>query len=306
MTANLCEARDEYVVIQDGLAVFDCWSRGARWMLLRRLKEGDILEAAGEVQDVQGIKMLPIFPTGAVEMRGLDNPSEDIRRPILLNRCLFGSSEDVSASCHVEDSSLLRPAENFVETDDEFSFVAVKHDDFTFRYGTTPPHAGNPCQQACTPRTVESSSDTQSSSTHELEGKAEDEDATPCGAKMFPERLVVRNTFFDIEIDSGEKVETQWKSCPTVIMTKEFRTKYPAMEQAHIQGDCRPCAYFLTKTDGCQHGGECSFCHLCPLGALKIKKKEKVKSLKQRDYRARALSTEIWVTSQMALEACQA
>lgn len=285
MNTSLCEAFDAYVVIHDGLAVFEsCES----WRLLRRLKEGDTLEAAGEAQDVQGFKMLPIFPTGAVEMRGLGTRSEDTRTPILLNPCLFGSSEgagapsskDVSECCHVEGSLLLRLAEDFVDIDDEFSYVAVKNDDFTFCRDATAPLADQSCPQAYSPHTVEPSSDAQSLTPLKLEGKVEGRDASI-------QQLVVKNTFLDIRIDSGEKVDPEWKSCPTVIMTNEFLTKYRAMEEAHIRGDCRPCAYFLTKADGCQNGGGCSFCHLCPFSALKQKKKEKVKALKQRDYQER-------------------
>lgn len=100
--------------------------------------------------------------------------------------------------------------------------------------------------------------------------------------------LPVRNTF--IHIGSEEEVQREWSSCPGMIMAKEFSTKYPAMEQAHIKGDCRPCAYFVHKGDGCRWGEECRFCHLCPPGNLKKKKKEKVKALKQRDYFAKLAS----------------
>ena len=31
----------------------------------------------------------------------------------------------------------------------------------------------------------------------------------------------------------------------------------------HQLGQCRPCAYFRTKADGCQKGDACEFCHLC-------------------------------------------
>jgi hypothetical protein len=101
--------------------------------------------------------------------------------------------------------------------------------------------------------------------------------------------LPVRNTFIHIQ-GSEEEVQREWSSCPGMIMAKEFSTKYPAMEQTHIKGDCRPCAYFIHKGDGCRWGEECRFCHLCPPGALKKKKKDKVKALKQRDYFAKLAS----------------
>jgi hypothetical protein len=39
-------------------------------------------------------------------------------------------------------------------------------------------------------------------------------------------------------------------------------------------GDCQPCAWFW-KQRGCQNGQDCSYCHLCPEGELKSRKKTK-------------------------------
>lgn len=103
-----------------------------------------------------------------------------------------------------------------------------------------------------------------------------------------PEKLqvTVKNTFIHgigDELEPTDMENPHWSSCPAVFMTGEHHTIYPLMEDTHIKGDCRPCAYFLTKTDGCRAGGQCNFCHLCPLGAIKKKKKEKVKLLRERD-----------------------
>jgi len=43
----------------------------------------------------------------------------------------------------------------------------------------------------------------------------------------------------------------------------------------HSTGQCRPCAWFY-KPVGCQGDSDCGFCHLCPEGALKAKKKMKL------------------------------
>mmetsp|Transcript_120436 Transcript_120436/g.239695 ORF Transcript_120436/g.239695 Transcript_120436/m.239695 type:complete len:232 (-) Transcript_120436:44-739(-) len=43
----------------------------------------------------------------------------------------------------------------------------------------------------------------------------------------------------------------------------------------HGTGYCRPCAWFH-KPVGCQSQEECGFCHVCPEGALKTKKKSKL------------------------------
>merc|ERR1712190_426266 len=42
----------------------------------------------------------------------------------------------------------------------------------------------------------------------------------------------------------------------------------------HGSGSCRPCAWFW-KESGCQRGQACMYCHLCPEGELKARKKAK-------------------------------
>jgi hypothetical protein len=42
----------------------------------------------------------------------------------------------------------------------------------------------------------------------------------------------------------------------------------------HGQGTCKPCAWFW-KPSGCQTGWDCKYCHACPLGELKTRKKSK-------------------------------
>ena len=39
---------------------------------------------------------------------------------------------------------------------------------------------------------------------------------------------------------------------------------------------CNPCAFLHKDPRGCLHGVTCKFCHLCPPGELKRRKKEKV------------------------------
>jgi len=42
----------------------------------------------------------------------------------------------------------------------------------------------------------------------------------------------------------------------------------------HGTGMCQPCAWFH-KPNGCRNGVECNYCHLCPDGEVKIRKKQK-------------------------------
>merc|ERR1712118_134528 len=52
-------------------------------------------------------------------------------------------------------------------------------------------------------------------------------------------------------------------------------------EEKHIRGECKPCAYYLKKADSCRLGAQCTFCHLCPEGAVKARKKEKIRALRK-------------------------
>jgi len=55
----------------------------------------------------------------------------------------------------------------------------------------------------------------------------------------------------------------------------------PVSLQTHKNGQCTPCNYFWYKVDGCRQGSECSFCHLCPKGEIKKRKKDKLKDLRR-------------------------
>lgn len=45
--------------------------------------------------------------------------------------------------------------------------------------------------------------------------------------------------------------------------------------QAHLIGECKPCAYFWGKADGCRSGSQCEFCHVCDREAMRKWKKAK-------------------------------
>ncbi|CAK0798588.1 unnamed protein product [Prorocentrum cordatum] len=69
-------------------------------------------------------------------------------------------------------------------------------------------------------------------------------------------------------------------SAPPLLQRRAFRLRDPRRDEAHLAGDCRPCAYYFYKEDGCRWGDECSFCHLCAEGEVKKRKKEKHKAMK--------------------------
>lgn len=48
----------------------------------------------------------------------------------------------------------------------------------------------------------------------------------------------------------------------------------------HFTGNCKPCAFLWKDENGCQNGAECVFCHMCPPGEKKKRKKEKLQMRK--------------------------
>jgi len=47
----------------------------------------------------------------------------------------------------------------------------------------------------------------------------------------------------------------------------------------HEEGSCSPCVWFW-KPQGCQRGQECGYCHLCPEGEIKSRKKAKLATIR--------------------------
>jgi len=57
----------------------------------------------------------------------------------------------------------------------------------------------------------------------------------------------------------------------------------------HGIGECKPCAWFW-KPESCQWGAECRHCHLCPMGELRRRKKERQVEAKELKRAAVALA----------------
>merc|ERR1719399_2314853 len=92
--------------------------------------------------------------------------------------------------------------------------------------------------------------------------------------------------------------ESMMRSAPPSMLDEPFQTKWPEHEEKHIRQECRPCAYYLKKADSCRLGGKCGFCHLCPDGALKARKKEKIRALKQQQQLAKQCANMGWQLEQ--------
>eukprot|EP00929_Paragymnodinium_shiwhaense_P083022 TRINITY_DN4406_c0_g2_i3.p1 TRINITY_DN4406_c0_g2~~TRINITY_DN4406_c0_g2_i3.p1 ORF type:complete len:123 (+),score=30.31 TRINITY_DN4406_c0_g2_i3:83-451(+) len=85
------------------------------------------------------------------------------------------------------------------------------------------------------------------------------------------EALSEKNTFIHFDdVDSEfERPSRRQATCPDLVQRRTFRTKTFLAKrqqrklQMHLDGECRPCAYFALKTDGCRLGDDCVYCHLC-------------------------------------------
>eukprot|EP00931_Biecheleriopsis_adriatica_P007499 TRINITY_DN108780_c0_g1_i1.p1 TRINITY_DN108780_c0_g1~~TRINITY_DN108780_c0_g1_i1.p1 ORF type:complete len:239 (-),score=65.09 TRINITY_DN108780_c0_g1_i1:29-646(-) len=81
--------------------------------------------------------------------------------------------------------------------------------------------------------------------------------------------------FFE-DRDLFEEPQLPPAQAPTVISEKmlEKLLKHQKME-------CKPCAYFHGKTDGCRQGDDCVFCHFCDKDAMKQRKRMKKEMFRQ-------------------------
>lgn len=53
------------------------------------------------------------------------------------------------------------------------------------------------------------------------------------------------------------------------------------LEELHRSRQCTPCNYFWYKADGCRNASKCEFCHLCPKGEIKKRKKDKLRQMRK-------------------------
>jgi len=101
----------------------------------------------------------------------------------------------------------------------------------------------------------------------------------------------MKNTFihFDTSDDDDEDeqpVIRPQKTCPGNIQENIFRTNSSVLREKkqkeadlHIRGECRPCAYFAFKKDGCRMGDDCEFCHLCDRSQVRRWQRARAKAM---------------------------
>jgi len=90
-----------------------------------------------------------------------------------------------------------------------------------------------------------------------------------------------QGTPLDVHVLQNESflVNAPWRK-ESALTTGLAASATPLDQQTHISGKCTPCNYFWYKVDGCRMGSECTFCHICPKGEIKKRKKDKIKELR--------------------------
>jgi len=76
-----------------------------------------------------------------------------------------------------------------------------------------------------------------------------------------------------------------------VTQAPSMGSKMHGVTDASGQPMCQPCAWFY-KDSGCLNGAGCRYCHLCPQGELKNRKKAKIQRLRAQDAAAAAAAGE--------------
>lgn len=93
---------------------------------------------------------------------------------------------------------------------------------------------------------------------------------------IWSQRIPVKLTFVHFEIDDDddmfEATKRRCVSAPEVLMVAEFKTKNQILLEAlHFRGECRPCLYYYKKEDRCRLGADCTRCHICTPGEVKVR-----------------------------------
>jgi len=120
-------------------------------------------------------------------------------------------------------------------------------------------------------------------------------------------RVTVKNTFIDIEGDRPTYDDRNTRTCmaslsnPSALPSPSFLgiagdDVVPNQQEGSLsvgsqlhgtlgpdgQAVCQPCAWFYKDT-GCQNKASCRYCHLCPQGELKNRKKQKIARLRNQE-----------------------
>jgi hypothetical protein len=96
----------------------------------------------------------------------------------------------------------------------------------------------------------------------------------------------VKNTFIHVAIPPEAEQMIRSSSCPPGTFgiasdaEEDVSQSLSVGSATHFAGDCKPCAW-RWKTGGCANKLSCRFCHICPDGALKKRRRAKLQDVKE-------------------------
>jgi hypothetical protein len=105
-----------------------------------------------------------------------------------------------------------------------------------------------------------------------------------CSVSMF--QSCVKNTFVHVVIPPEAEQMIRSSSCPpgtfeiALDAEEDVDQTLSVGSAMHFAGDCKPCAW-RWKTGGCANKLSCRFCHICPDGALKKRRRAKLQDVKE-------------------------
>jgi len=99
----------------------------------------------------------------------------------------------------------------------------------------------------------------------------------PCGAPIAIASLVSED-----RLGGDDPVKPLSTQIVTGGAFADANTLASAGSSQHGSGSCRPCAW-VWKANGCALGKACTYCHSCPEGELKRRKKEKIAAMRLAD-----------------------
>ena len=85
--------------------------------------------------------------------------------------------------------------------------------------------------------------------------------------------------FLEEERKAIAELEASIKQQQSAAATINRRPEQSRGASEHGTGNCKPCAWFH-HVEGCRHAQDCEFCHLCPSGEIKKRKKDKQKLIR--------------------------
>lgn len=93
--------------------------------------------------------------------------------------------------------------------------------------------------------------------------------------------LADKSTTSNVDFENDSQASTSAAGSTGSPIIGQVELVQAKAEALHQNRQCTPCNYYWYKADGCRMGSTCEFCHLCPKGEIKKRKKDKLRQLQR-------------------------